>query len=336
MTTLPEGGSTGTSPLRSYRFALDLPVLTPPYFTEMHVNSLLPSPPGSHGRGLFYTDPRRTGKLLALELGAITVQGFTAVFTLHTLYVPHDAFLSYIAAHPTPPTTAVAAQPGSPPISDITVDVPWEAWGPSHTRLVTVPNVAHSRYLGLHKVCGMHALSEPPILLDRGLLRIMDYRQSRAARAAEQGDGSAGDDHSLPVPASSDAQANPLPVSPVGSATEEPRAPSGSSGDGAIARLLRRVPSPPPPPPPMPPPDTPIPYSVKDIPLPKELKSDSLRCVLGEDVVVLFEVGTPFISYPRPSPPGLLLWPTTQFAQFSTGNHEQPGQRIHRMFYHPI
>jgi hypothetical protein len=306
VTTLPEGGNTGTSPLWSYRFALNLPMLTPPYFTEMHVNTLLPSPPGSHGRGLFYTDPRH--KLLALELGAITVQGFTAVFTLHTLYVPHDAFLSYIAAHPAPPPTVVRGppQPGSP-ISDITVDVPWEAWGPTHTRLVTVPNVAHSRYLGLHKVCGMHALSEPPILLDRGILRIMDYHPSRAPLAAEQGDGSAGDEEadSLPVPTSSNARAHSLPVSQDGSVTERPRGVLGSYSDGAIARV-----PPLPPPPPTPPPDTSIPYSVKDIPLPKELKSDSVRCVLGEDVVVLFE--------------------------FSAGSPERPGQRIDRMFYHPI
>ena len=204
VTTLPEGDSAGASPPTSYRFALNLPMLTPPYFTEMHVNTLLPRPPGSHGRGLFYSDQRR--KLLALELGAITAQGFTAVFTLHTLYVPHDAFLSYIAAHPAPaPAPAPAPQAGTP----IAVDVPWDAWGPSHTRLVTVPNVAHSRYLGLHKVCGMHALSEPPILFDRWILRIMDYHPppSRAPPAAEQedGGGGGGDDghaHPSPVPSS--------------------------------------------------------------------------------------------------------------------------------------
>ena len=312
-------------------------MLTPPYFTEMHVNTLPPNPPGSHGRGLFYTDPRH--KLLALELGAITVQGFTAVFTLHTLYVPHDAFLSYIAAHPAPPPTVVCAPAPQPEssISDM-VDVSWEAWGPSHTRLVTVPNVAHSRYLGLHKVCGMHALSEPPILLDRGILRIMDYHPSRTPLAAEQGDGIAGDEraHSMPVHISSNVRANSLPVSTHGSATEGPREASGSSSDSAIAKPhwgLRRVPPPPPPPPPPTPPlDAPISYSVKDIPLPKELKSDSVRCVLGEDVVVLFEVGTIHLI---PRPAGLLC-PTTNFAQFSAGSPEQPGQRIDRMFYHPI
>lgn len=315
VTTLPEGGSTGSPPpLSSYRFALNLPMLTPPYFTELHVNTVLPSPSGSRGRGLFYADAR--SQLLALELGAITVQGFTAVFTLHTLYVPHDAFLLYIAAHPAPapPLTAVPA-PAQPavPTPGTTVDVPWEAWGPSRTRLVTVPNVAHSRYLGLHKVCGMHALCEPPILLDRGILRIMDYRPSRAPPVAEQGGGGgggAGDEqqaYTLPVvPASDstgDARAPSLPVSPDGSATdtEEPRGASGSSGDGATERHqgVRLRQSPPPLPPP---PDTPISYSVKDIPLPKALRSDrdSIRCVLGEDVVVLFEVGTLHLI---PAPP---------------------------------
>ena len=295
------------SQLSSYRFALNLPMLTPPYFTELHVNTLLPSPPGTYRRGLFYADPRR--KLLALELGAITVQGFTAVFTLHTLYVPHDALLSYIAAHPVPtlPPTVVRAP------ADTTVDVPWEAWGPSHTRIVTVPNVAHSRYLGLHKVCGMHALSEPPILLDRGILRIMDYRSSRAPSTAALEDASgAGDEqaHSLPIPTSDstgDAQTHSLRVSPGGIATEEPRGASGSSGDGVIAnyqgppRVSPLLPTPP---------DTSIPYSFKDIPLPKGLESESVRCVLGEDVVVLFEVGTVhLISAPRG-----LFWPATQFA----------------------
>ncbi|KAI9444091.1 hypothetical protein H4582DRAFT_2071684 [Lactarius indigo] len=203
------------------------------------------------------------------RVGAITVEGFTAVFTLHTLYVPHDAFLSYIAAHPAPPPPQ---QPGDP----IPIDVPWEAWGPGNTRLVTVPNVAHSRYLGLYKVCGMHALSEPPILIDDGILCIMDYLPSRAPPPAELGDGSVRGE-----------QADSMLVSPNDSATEEPRA-SGSSGDGAIAahQELPRVPPPPTPP------DTSIPYSIKGIPLPEGLESDSVRCVLCEDVVVLFEVGT--------------------------------------------
>ncbi|KAH9059513.1 hypothetical protein EDB87DRAFT_1621325 [Lactarius vividus] len=284
VTTLPSSDNAGPSPPSSYRFALDLPMHSPPYFTELHVNTPPPCPVGAYGRGLFYPDPRH--KLLALEVGAITVEGFTAVFTLHTLYVPHDAFLSYIAAHPAP---APPQQPGDP----LPIDVPWEAWGPGHTRLVTVPNVAHSRYLGLYKVCGMQALSEPPILLDDGILCIMDYLLPRAPPPAEPRDGGAHDEHALP-----------LPVSPNGSATE-PRA-SGSSGDGAVAEHEELQDVPPPPTPP----DTSIPYSRKDVPLPKELGSDSVRCVLCEDVVVLFE--------------------------FSVGNPERPSQRIDRMFYHPI
>jgi hypothetical protein len=321
--TLPESGSTSTSPLSSFRFASNLPMINPPYFTELHVNTLLPSPPGVHRRGLFYTDvdPRR--ELLALELGAITEHDFIAVFTLHTLYVPHDALLSYIAAHPTPAMPGVA-------------HVPWEAWGPGHTRLVTVPNVAHSRYLGLHKVCGMHALSEPSILFDRGILRIMDYRPSRAPAAAEEegGAGGAGNEHAQPLlfPASGSTG------SADGSDTEEPRRASGSSSDGASAndREPRQV-SPPSSPPPSPspspsPPDTSIPYIFKDIPLPTGLESDSVRCLLGEDVVVLFEVGT---NHLVPAPAGL-LWPSAQYAQFAGGNPEHPGQRIDRMYYHPI
>jgi len=101
-------------------------------------------------------------------------------------------------------------------------------------------------------------------------------------------------------------------VSPDGIATEEPRGALGSSGDDDVVANNQgspRVSSPPPPPPP-PLSDTSIPYSFKDIPLPKRFEPDSVRCVLGEDVVVLFE--------------------------FAGGSPEQPGQRIDRMFYHPI
>ena len=277
VTIIPESGGTSTSPPSSYHFALNLPVITPPYFTELHVNTLLPSPPGSHRPGLFYADQRR--KLLALELGAITVQGFTAVFTLHTLYVPHDALLSYIAAHPAPSSD---------------VDVPWESWGPNHTRLVTVPNVAHSRYLGLHKVCGMHALSEPPVLFDSRILRIMDYHTSRARLAAAEQEDGAGAGMSPNNTGSTDS----LPADADGADTEEPRGGDlGSSDDGARANhrgppRMSPPSSPPPPSPPASPPDTSVPCTFKDIPLPKGLESDSVRCLLGEDVVVLFEVGT--------------------------------------------
>jgi hypothetical protein len=328
--TLPESGSTSTSPLSSFRFALNLPMIAPPYFTELHVNTLLPSPPGTHKRGLFYADvdPRR--ELLALELGAITVQGFTAVFTLHTLYVPHDALLSYIAAHP---VSALSSG------IHFDVNVPWESWGPGHTRLVTVPNVAHSRYLGLHKVCGMHALCEPSILFDSGILRIMDYRPSRAPLAAEEeDDAGTGDELAhLVLSPTSGSTGNADSLSADGSDTEEPRQDSGSSDDGASAnhrepRQVSPPSSPPPPSPPPSPPDASIPYVFKDIPLPKGLESDSIRCLLGEDVVVLFEVGT---NHLVPAPAGL-LWPSTQYAQFAGGSPEHPGQRIDRMYYHPI
>ena len=302
VTIIPESGGTSTSPPSSYHFALNLPVITPPYFTELHVNTLLPSLPGSHRPGLFYADQRR--KLFALELGAITVQGFTAVFTLHTLYVPHDALLSYIAAHPASSESALPSN----------VDVPWESWGPSQTRLVTVPNVAHSRYLGLHKVCGMHALSEPPVLFDSGILRIMDYHTSRAQPpAAEQEDG-AGAGLS-PKTGSIDS----LPAD--GTDTEEPREALGSSDDGARAnhrgpRRMSPPSSPPPPSPPPSPPDMSIPFILKDIPLPKGLESDSVRCLLGEDVVVLFEVSN---QSPRTRSGGVVVWPSTQLRAVCRG-----------------
>jgi hypothetical protein len=55
---------------------------------------------------------------------------------------------------------------------------------------------------------------------------------------------------------------------------------------------------------------TQIPYVEKHKPLPDGLGSEHVRCVLGEDLVFLFE--------------------------FSFGGPENPGDRIEKIYYHPI
>jgi hypothetical protein len=45
--------------------------------------------------------------------------------------------------------------------------------------------------------------------------------------------------------------------------------------------------------------DETIPYAFKDIPLPSGLQLENNICVLGEDVVAMFEVGIPSLSMVR-------------------------------------
>ena len=45
--------------------------------------------------------------------------------------------------------------------------------------------------------------------------------------------------------------------------------------------------------------DEKIPYILKDIPLPDGLRLENIKCVLGEDVVAVFEVGTQYLSTVR-------------------------------------
>jgi hypothetical protein len=256
--TLPDVA--GKAPPHTYRFLLEPPFAVPPYFTKLHANTLPTnwssrrSSSAHDPAGCFHVNPDE--KLFALELSLRNTEEPTTSFTQHTLNVQHAAFLSHIAAHRAACACAPAAAAG--PI----VVVPWSVWSPGHTHLTTVPNVS-LRDLGRHRVCGMHALSEPHLLLDRGILRIADYHLHRVAcaRAAATVPVGSGDDD--PAVAAVGAEED--------TAGGEP--PRGGGGGGVQAQ---------------------IPYVEKDIPLPEGLRSRNVRCILGEDVVVLLEVGHHF------------------------------------------
>jgi len=259
VTTLPDVAGGELAPSHVYRFMLDLPIPIPPYFAELQANTLPTglsgsSPDSGHHRGWFHPDPDR--RLLALVLGSPTADEPMAAFTQHTLFVPHDVFLSYISAHSPSPSPSVRIPPvhsdgGATPAPAV-VAVPWDAWGPGNTMLTTVPH-AFRRSTGLHKVCGMHALGKLHVIRDRGVLRITDYHRHRVARArAAQRD---------------DAVDNPAEEEQ----GQEWQRPDGTPGTEPHSSQ--------------------IPYVEKDIPLPDGLRSEQVRCVLGEDAVFLIQVG---------------------------------------------
>ncbi|KAI9507854.1 hypothetical protein F5148DRAFT_1284735 [Russula earlei] len=293
VTALPDAHGDVHCP--TFHFMLELPIAIPPYFTDLHANTLPTDWAGSGHPGCFHADPDR--RLLILELGSAAADGLALAFTQHTLYVPHDVFLSYIAAHAQAqpgaghPTTATVLPSGPGPGTEpAVVVVPWRAWSPDHTRLTKVPNVSQ-RNLGLHKACGMHALSEPHVLPDRRILRVADYHPYRVARSrladadADAGAGGCGEDDEDRDEDEDDAAGERCPRRP----RRSDRAP------GAL---------------PLPPRGMPIPYVEKDIRLPDGLRSEHVRCVLGEDVVALFE--------------------------FSVGGHDGPAHKIVKIHYHPI
>jgi hypothetical protein len=110
----------------------------------------------------------------------------------------------------------------------------------------------------------MHVLSEPHILLDKGILRITDCDLHHVARALAAAQG-----HGAVIPAAEEekgpTEARLLLYTPW------PRC--RTTQVQALAQALRYS------------------YVEKDMPLPEELRSDHVRCMLGEDVVLLFEVG---------------------------------------------
>jgi hypothetical protein len=288
VTALPDVA--GAPPSRVYRFMLNLPIVIPPYFAELHANTL---PTGSSSEsssssssdrraGWCHADPDR--RLLGLALGSPTADGLSVAFTQRTLFVSHDVFLSHIASHgPSQsqsqslwaPSSADAdsARAASAPV----VVVPWDAWGPGHTRMTTTPHV-FQRSTGQHKVCGMHALGKPHVLRDRGILRIADFHPHRVARAAQgdddgRGGGGGGgqgvdgqDEEHDDDDDDDDDDADELEGRWRGRQLPD-------SAPGAVPH------------------STQIPYVEKDIPLPDGLRSEHVRCVLGEDLVFLFEVG---------------------------------------------
>ncbi|KAH9959418.1 hypothetical protein BC827DRAFT_502806 [Russula dissimulans] len=293
------------APCPTYHFMLELPILIPPYFTELHANTLPTDWPASDQRGWFHADTDR--RLMVFELGSPTADGLAIAFTQHTLHVPRDVFLSHITAHGRSDSSESESEP---------VVVPWHEWAPGHTRLTEDPNVSQ-RHLGLRHPCGMRALGEPHhlLLLDRGVLRITDYHPRRVARAharrrAPHHNSNDNDDHSHTAAGggscsgTGDEKDDPAKEGGRDRERRERSEPERRSSDLDHHRASTG-----------PSPSLPwlhcdpIPYVEKDIPLPDGLRPRSahVRCVLGEDVVLLFEVRLSATS-PSPFPAWLLDW----------------------------
>ena len=153
--TLPD--TPGDSPLHSYDFVLDIPTLgdRDSYHRECICANTLPSyPSGSSFPGLFHQD--HCNGLLTLKVKTIDPPWSTF------LHVTHATLLSYIATHASDANT---------------VSVPWEAWGPSNTRILNpphAPEIFNSRV-----TCSMHALIQS---VDLKKLHTMDYHPGRIAR----------------------------------------------------------------------------------------------------------------------------------------------------------
>ena len=225
--------------LRYYHFELDVLGPSPQQTYYFHSTNTLPSNTSeSCFPGFFHSEPN--SRLLALEVETpidFVLEGDTPV---QVLYIPHDVLLGYIMSHP----------------SDIdTVVVPWKAWGFGNAHIIALPSPSPVRFLGSKIVCGMHALTEPPMIIGQGdqkMLRIMDYHPRRIA-------------HTLVT------QDTRLRLGgAVGS--QEGFGPSSTAAWQEVC-------------------DEKIPYVFKDIPLPSGLRCENIKCVLGEDVVVVFEVG---------------------------------------------
>jgi hypothetical protein len=79
--------------------------------------------------------------------------------------------------------------------------------------------------------------------------------------------------------------------------------------------------------------DETIPYAFKDIPLPSGLQLENIKCVLGEDVVAVFEVGIPSLSMVRYR--GYLLRPSIPLIVLLL-DFGQRIEKLENVFYHPI
>jgi hypothetical protein len=136
-----------------------------------------------------------------------------------------------------------------------TVVVPWQTWGPGNTRLIKVPN-GTLNYPRSKLVCGMHALTRHSEPLGQGeSLRIMDYHPRRVARILATED-----------------MYSPGEVYIRGEGPESSNTTAKQRSGTHTSR------------------DKELPYALKEILLPNGLEAD-IHYQLGEDVVVLFEVG---------------------------------------------
>jgi hypothetical protein len=266
--TLPDGAGGEPAPSYVYRFRWNLPIRIPPFFAELRENTLpLYSSSQDHHRGRFHPDPGR--RLLALALGSPTDVEL-AWLTRHTLVVPHDVFLSYIATHsqsqslnPSPRTSFSDSNDATTAPQIEVVVVPWDTWSPGNTMLMMARH-GFQHGTGMYDVCGMHVLSKPEVIPDRAVLRIADYHPQRVAHkratAAQrddrrrEDDGYDGDSHAT---------------------GGEGRRGEQWPDHGDVPHAESQE----------------IPYVEKNIPLPEGVRPECVRCVLGEDAVFLIQVG---------------------------------------------
>jgi hypothetical protein len=265
--------TTDEAALRFYHFELDAlgPQPEQAYFLSM--NTLPSNTSGSRFPGFFHSEP--SSRLLALEVETPITDCIGGFIPLRVLYVPHDVLLGHIISHPSDTDTVV---------------VPWEEWGPGNAHIWSLPDPSPDKILGSKIVCGMHAVTEPPMIIaqgDQNMLRIMDYHPRRIVDNPVTQDthlrGAAYSHEGLSLSRATAWQE-------VGVSSEE------------------------------------LPYVPKDIPLPSQLRGKNIKCVLGEDVVVVFEVGTPSLCGTR------VLTPF----KYSLGTFDDFGHRIEKVFYHPI
>ena len=253
--TFESPNTTDDAALRSYHFELGgLPPQSVP-FDVLSINTLPSNAPNLCFPGFFHSEP--SSRLLALEIQvlkqSLIAGSRRSSIPLHVFYVPHAVFLDYIKSHPSDTDTVV---------------VPWDAWGPGNTHILTPPRQPPytARVFDSKIVCGMHAVNEPPIVISQGgrkMLRIMDYHPRRIIR-------------------------NPVTQDMHLRGAADSREGLGSSGTTAWQEVSTST-------------DENIPYTSKDILLPGELRweNNTTKCVLGEDVVAVFEVCIPNLSTVR-------------------------------------
>jgi hypothetical protein len=252
-----------------YHFELDVLGSLPqqPYFHNM--NTLPSNPSKSYFPGFFHSEP--SSRLLALDIETLTTDFILeGDIPLLILFIPHDVLLGYIMSHPSDTDTVV---------------VPWETWGLGNAHIITLRDPP-DRFPGSKMMCGMHAMTEPPMVIcqgDQKMLRIMDCHPRRVHNTVTQ------DTHLR-----------------LGGAVDP------HEGLGRSSRAERQEVC-----------DEKIPYVFKDIPLPDGLRRENMKCVLGEDVVAVFEVDISFDS---------VMKMLTLF-KYTSGEF---GHRIEKVFYHPI
>ncbi|KAI9444159.1 hypothetical protein H4582DRAFT_1066702 [Lactarius indigo] len=224
--TFESSNTTDEAALRFYHFELDVLGPQPEQAYFLSVNTLPSNTSSSCFPGFFHSEPN--SRLLALEVETSVTDFRGGDIPLRVLYVPHDVLLRHIVLHPSDTDTVM---------------VPWEVWGPGNTHIWSLPDPSSDRFLGSKLVCGMHAVTEPPMIVvgDQKMLRIIDYHPRRIIR-------------------------NPVTHKEL-----------GLSGAAAWQEFGRST-------------GEKAPHAPKDIPLPDNIRWENIKCVLGEDVVAVFEV----------------------------------------------